>query len=262
MKCNYCGFETNEEFTYCPDCGKAAFLQPTIINPAVLKFKELLKSKEMLTLCILITASAIFGIASGSLPLLVILASVFLWLTYSKALKDEIDITQLKNLSGTVYAGYVINYVAYISLLVCGIIFVITFSFLASDKSFIDAFVQEFRDFVSADILLLIEKYLAAYGWLLSLLFTIAAIISIIVNAIGMRSIHRFVKTVYQGIQTGETENKYAPMAKNWLIVFGVFYALSALTSLTGSSIISVISTGCTAAAMFVASSVINKNLL
>ncbi len=262
MKCNNCGFEIDDTFTYCPDCGSPAFLQPSMINPVILKFKELLKSKKMLVLCLLITVSATFSLISGSLSVLAILASVFLWICYSKAIKDEVSVTQLRNISGTVYAGYVINYVAYITLLVCGIIFIITFAFLSSDQSFIDSLIQEFRDIVSQNILILIEKYLAAYGFILSLLLTLASIVSIIINAVGMRSIHRFIKTAYTGIQTGQTENHYAHRAKNWLIVFGVFYGISALASLTSTNLLPVISTGCIAAAMFVASSIINKEFL
>ncbi len=262
MKCNNCGFEMNEDFVYCPNCSTPSYSPPIMINPAAFKFKEILKSNSILTMCILLTVAGALGILSGSVPLLTILATIFLWIAYSKGLKDELDTNQLRCISGTVYAAYIINYVAYIMLLISGIILIFAFGFISSSPQLLNSFLDNFELDVSGNVLNIIESNIAIFGFIISFIFIVASVISIIINATGMRKIHRFIKTAYEGISTGQLENRYTVAAKNWLIVFGVFSLLSAFIDLISGNIMSALSSACTAAVMLLASSIINKNLL
>ncbi|MEE0840265.1 MAG: zinc ribbon domain-containing protein [Acutalibacteraceae bacterium] len=262
MKCNNCGFEINEDFVYCPNCSAPSYSPSVMINPAAVKFQEVLKSNSILAMCILLTAASGFGIISGSFPLLTVLATIFLWIAYSKASKDELDTNQLRCISGTVYAAYVINYVAYIMVLISGIILIFAFGYLSSSPQLLDSFLNNIELNISGDILNIIESNITVFGFIISFILIVASVVSIIINATGMRKIHRFIKTVYEGIPTGQLENRYTLAAKNWLILLGVFSAISAFTGLISGNITSAISSACTAAVMILASSIINKNLL
>ena len=113
MKCNNCSFESEQDFAFCPNCsapaGEPVSVSEPIVNPVGERVMAALKDKMFLAICVLLTvASAISTFSGGGIPAIIILHTVFLWIAYSKVQKNIVDTKQLRNLSGTVYAQYVV----------------------------------------------------------------------------------------------------------------------------------------------------------
>ncbi|MEE0946814.1 MAG: zinc ribbon domain-containing protein [Acutalibacteraceae bacterium] len=262
MKCNKCNFETAEDFIFCPSCG-AHNTEPVIpVNFPDQKILNLLKDKGTLVLCILLTVSSGLGVISGSIPVLTVLATIFMWLVYSKACNDITDSGLIRCVSGTVYAAYIINYIGYVLLAIIGVCFGITFGVSAGSPSILEAVLQELEAYFTADILNTTHSIITTYGLIISIAVIIFSIILVIINLIGMRKIHLFIKTTYQNLQNGLLENKYTEAAKNWLIFFGVFTVIGGLSSLSSETFFAGIGNIALGVSMFLSSSLIKKHLL
>ena len=87
-----------------------------------------LKDPLFLVVCILLSISCLLSLSAGSVPLIDILITVFLWLTYAQARKDIADAGHLRCVSGALYAQYVIVYVVAGLLLVVGVILMLYFA--------------------------------------------------------------------------------------------------------------------------------------
>lgn len=270
MKCNNCGFESERDFEYCMNCGAAADknavpVEAVSLNPAADKVMNALKDRLFLVICILMTASCVLSL-NGGLPLINILITVFLWLTYADAQKGFASENHLRNISGTVYANYVITNVACGILIVCGVLLGAIFALFANTPEFIselEAVLSEY-DFSEFGINMadIPQGFGLIMGWIIAFVFIAIAAIGLVFNLLGMRKIHRFAKSVYQGImyQNPNFENPRA--AKNWLLFFGICSAISAVSSLTSGSITSVLTAGCIAASEIIAYILIDKYLV
>ena len=252
MKCNFCGYESQEDFAVCPVCSQnVAPAAP--VNPVGEKVMAALKDKLFLVLCILMTAAAGLSLISGRVPVLEALFSIFLWLAYSKAKNNVVDTNQLKNVSGTVYAQYVLMNVAAGIFLVCGVVCALLMGVLGM-ADFSEELLSQFGEFN-----LNIGGALAmASGWIIFVVFAIAAGLILVINLLGWRKIHRFAKSVYQSINTYTDGVVYANAAKNWILAFGIIDGISALTS---GDFMTILVGGAGAAASIIAYLLLNKYL-
>ncbi len=255
MKCNNCSFESEQDFAFCPNCSAPA--GERIVNPVGEKVMAALKDKMFLAICVLLTvASAISTFSGGGIPAIIILHTVFLWIAYSKVQKNIVDTKQLRNLSGTVYAQYVVLNVLSIILLVSGVISVIltlVFGGLDLPESILAHFGDINLDISSALVML--------SGWLIFAVFTVIAAVMLVVNVLIWRKIHRFAKSVYQSIDTYTQNLQYADAVKTCLLVLGVLDAVSAGYVLVNGGFITAISNACLAAATILASQLVGKYL-
>jgi len=265
MKCTQCGYETDQSFQYCPNCG-AVILPGTVSrNPAADKILGLLKDNLFLVICILVSVNCGLSVVWGNLPLLSILLTVFLWLTYAQSRKDIADPKYLRNISGTVYASYVITYVVYILLFVAGILISLVFDLIVKNPGEFYSYLEHIGEFDMEGFLIpglsLAELILSISGWIIIAVVAVLCLIGILINAFGMRKIHRMVKSVYVSILSGKLQIEKANAAKNWLFVFGAFSALSAVSSLTGDLMLG-LAEGCNAAAMILGGILVRKHLV
>ena len=123
MKCNNCGFESEQEFNYCKQCGapiNIGQVQPVSLNPAADRILPALKDKLFLTMCILFSAACVLNMALDGIPAITILFTVFMWIVYADARKGIVNERHLRNISGTVYASYILGNVVSILFLVVG----------------------------------------------------------------------------------------------------------------------------------------------
>ena len=148
MKCKNCGFEYGEQYDYCPNCGtQNAVEQPTkqpvaeavSLNPVADKVMSALKDSGFLVLCILMSISCVLSL-KGGFPLINILLTIFLWLTYADVQKGFANEKHLQSISGTVYASYVITNVVSIILIVCGVLFGVLVTAFAGTEEFAQGF--------------------------------------------------------------------------------------------------------------------------
>lgn len=260
MKCNECGYESEQGFSYCPSCGAGP--QPAMVsqNVAAMTVLAALKDNLFLVLCILMSASCILSLAADSLPLISILTTVFLWLVYAQSRKDIADAKQLRNVSGTIYAQYVLNNVLAVILLVVGVIFALAFGILAENPDFTDymGYIME----IDEDSLAIAEILTAVSGGIIMVIFAIAAIVIAVINIFSIRYIHRFAKSVYQSIQTGVLELKHVGATRGWLIAFAVCSGISALSSLAVDGLAASLSSAIGCAICIIAVMLINKYLV
>lgn len=268
MKCRSCGYESAEQFAFCPCCGNAVTDTTEQLcvereepsgNPAANRILGILKDKLFLIICILVTAGTVGGMISDNFNVIHILATVFLWLLYAQVQKGTLDSTQLKNISGTVYASYVVTNVACIILIVCGLICGVTLGAFGDEIINEIAEMAEIADYESYELALSVSA--AVLGVIIVIVFIVIAALALLINIFGVRNIHRFVKSVYQSVERGELKPVKCRTAHNWLMIFGVIGALSALGSLVDLDIFGFIASGGIAGAEILAAMLINKNL-
>lgn len=228
MKCTNCGYEQEQSFQYCPTCGAEA---PAAGNPAAERILSALKDPLFLVICILSAASCIFSISNDGLPLIAILQTVFLWLTYAQSRKDIADAKHLRCISGTVYANYVILYVVAGLFVVVGMICAVAFGMLAGLPAFLNEAFSAFAD--GEEVLALFTSTFAGVtGWLLMIVFVLTAAVLVVLNIFTLRYVHRFAKSVYQSIETGVLKLDCANATRIWLFIAGGISALGILSSL------------------------------
>lgn len=285
MKCLNCGYERDGDFTFCPSCGtkaaETAYATPNVnagptVAPApasTFKAPAFLKDNLFLTVCILTTVGAAAALFSGNLSVISVLSSIFLWLIYSTAREDNpAFLKHMRSISGTIFANYVINWVLCGLCAFCGLIVTTTFSlgsraFLYGDifSELVDAlydsmgseWTEEFLEIFSSVTAFGIATILSIVGVILLLVAVAIALF----NVFGTRSIHKFAQSLYLfGMNQTNTLVKFEA-AKNWMLVFGIFNGLSALSSLSNAenSLLSFLGGGCIAAAYIVSYVLLKK---
>ena len=269
MKCNKCGFESERDFEYCMNCGAASRdnnavpVEAVSLNPAADRIMSALKDNGFLVLCILMSISCLMSL-SGGLPLINILLTIFLWLTYADAQKGFANEKHLQCVSGTVYASYIVTNVASIILIVCGVLLGVVLEMLAGTAEFVEGFNEAISQYDLGEFVFSYEDipqaFMGLVGVLIGVVFAVIGAIAMVINILGMRKIHRFAKSVYQGIMCQNPNFENPRAAKNWLMVLGVLSAIGAVVSLL-SEPVTAIASGCEAAAAIIASVLIDKHL-
>lgn len=275
MICKNCNFEFNEMYEYCPNCGTKGSVDvnvppqsqseqvvsegPTVaLNPAANRALAALKDSLFLVVCILVSTATLFQVLSFSLPVINILFTIFLWITYAAAQKGVADPNHLRCISGTVYANYIIANVASIILIVTGLL-TAAFSGAAGFaeelvNSFNEVGIDEFEGILDS----IPYQFIALIGWIIAIAFIVGGAAALVFNLLGMRKIHRFAKSFYMGIIDPAIAPENPRGVKAWLIFFAVCEGISAL-SLIGASFMQALSAGCATAATIISAILIGK---
>ena len=235
MKCNNCGFEYDDSLRVCPNCEPS--LQPAAIslNPAADKVCAAITDSLFLVMCILMSASCLFGLLAGGLPILNILFTIFMWLTYAQAHKGILDSTHLRSLSGTTFAVYVINYVVAGCVAFVGIMIAFALSVISQTPDLLDEIksAAELEDPVFAEQAMnIITNYGALIGVIVGVVIIVIAAIMIVLNILGYNKVHKFAKSVYQSIDMNTIGFQNAKTAKVWLYIIAAFTIVSAILNM------------------------------
>lgn len=273
MKCNQCGFEYQDQFEYCPNCGAPSpktppmyeppvYAQPVSLNPSADKVLLALKDRLFLVICILMSGACALNLVTASFSVIEILITIFLWLLYADSQKGFVGSKRLRCISGCVYANYVIVNVCCGILIVFGILFGVVFEVVADTSEFIYELESVFSEYgldeLGISIADIPQELFSVMGWIIAAAFVIVAVIILVFNLLATRKIHRFTQSIYQSIMFQNPHFANVDATKNWLLVFGIFGAISAVTSLT-SGLFGVIATGCIATTEIIASILIGK---
>ena len=259
MKCLKCGFELEGDFGFCPQCGQPLTApvpenleMPTVLeNPAAKRTLALIKDGMFLAVAILISIATILSFGNG-IPVFLGLSTIFLWLLYAKGVKNTADSTQIRNISGTVYAVYIVNYVLVGFVAVLGLLCAGIMAIAGNVAGAMDEFEQLFdeMDFNIA------ESIGSISAVIIIILFGIICAIVLLYNILGIRNIHKFIKSVYMSVDSG-IENYHKPStARAWLLALGILEVVSAVAS---KNLVTIIATACGGAAMIIASILIEK---
>ena len=244
-------FEPQQEFTPCPE--------EQIVTPVQTvadKVLPALKDSLFLVICILMSVVSLISLSLGNLPVIEILATVFLWLTYAQATKGIVDTKHLRCISGTVYAQYVITYVVAGLIFVAGIIIAAAFSFVMQDPSLAGSIQSVFLE-LDDTAAVLASLLLAGSGVIVMVVFAVCAGLVILVNIFMIRYIHRFIKSVYTSVNANALELKYVTAASVCLFIISGCSGISALTALP--SVTSMLYNGTTCATCILAGLLIRK---
>ncbi len=243
MKCNRCGHEQENDFIFCPACG---FETPTAplydehntrvsSNPAFHHLTNAFKDTLFLVLCILMTARCGITMLSGtSFNIISILLTVFLWLVYSAAINGTIDSSRIRFISGTIYANYIVLFVASIILIVSSAMLLMSGGILSASAGAITAeetreLLNELPPVITSFMAINTVSDMSMFFVIMAIAMGIVAIAMLLFTIFGTRRIHRFVKSVYQCLNAGYMSYENANGASGWLIFLGIIEVISAL---------------------------------
>ena len=267
MFCKFCGHENDDSSAFCVKCGKPLSAAPEnfeaappSLNPVMEKASSMIRDNMFLIMCILVTVSAGVGLLGGNFSVLTVLFTIFLWLTYSHSKNGFADGENMRRISGTVYASYVISIVV-VALL--GVVFVVLGGIIALGfaggalnlDNILNSVISEFS--LDSDIVFSLASLSAVFISVVLVICFIALIAVFIVYIIGCKKLHGFAKSLYQSVYSGRFELINVTSAKNWLLAFGILKAVGALGSIASFPLF--ISAGCSAAVYFIASVLVDK---
>ncbi len=268
MKCSNCGHESSQDFTFCPTCGTQVQSSTAQLNPipsqpaqspAALQILPILQDKLFCVLCILMSVSCLMALTNEGLPLINILVTVFLWLTYAQGCKNIADEKHLRCVSGCVYAMYVINYVLASIVLVIGAIFAIAFSYLAGTPAYLEAILTGLVDMEVYEIIAEVISFIPA--GLIFIIFLFVSALLLALNIFSIRYLHRFIQSVYRSLESGEPILLHTRTAMIWLFIIGGFKIPDFLSNLS-NNLIAALGSGAEAAVCIIAGLLIRNYLL
>ncbi|MBQ4119047.1 MAG: hypothetical protein IJD45_01490 [Clostridia bacterium] len=263
MKCNNCGLEYEDSLNTCPNCSGEQQVEVISLNPAANIVSAAIKDGLFLVMCILMSASCVFGILADSVRLFNILLAIFMWLAYAQARKGLLDSTHLRSLSGTTFAMYVINYVGAGLVALSGVILSFVLGALVQEPIALEE-VAGLLETENPIIAKYITSLIANFGGFIGFIIIIIAVLSIVLNIFSYGKIHKFAKSVYQSIDMNTIGFQNVKVAKVWLYILGVFIAVSAVLNMEGLTFsdFSILATEfCTALSAIFAAVLIGKYL-
>ncbi len=245
MKCSYCGFESNRDYQYCPQCGavmekkdagftpppQTDFVYETPTPQPEHKIVTALKDKLFLVVCILISACCGLSFLGGGLPIIRIFLTVYMWVAYSQTKNNTLNPNHIRNISGTVYASYVVNNVLGVFFIVFGLLFSVLITFITSNAEMLTMFYEELEATAGSKVVDLFSQYFVTFAGLIGVVISVMGIILIVINIVGRKTIHKFIKSTYMNMGMPTEQIQKASKAYVWLLVFGIFNAVSALSS-------------------------------
>lgn len=254
MKCTNCGYDNIENAIFCQGCGSALASNQQSLSERML---QLSNDNSFMALCILYSVSAGFSLIGGGLPVISILMTIFLWMFFSQSKKGIINPNYIRYISGTIFASYVIKWVLYCLMALCGILLVVL-SFTVDATWLWNKLASEIGSYTSGYLkgASFITNFVLLF---VSIALIIIAIVSACFNVFGRRKIHRFVQSVYKNLEGAQIYPAKCGAAKTWMMVFGIVNAISAVLALTRAGIISFLEDGCLSAVFFLSSILVSK---
>jgi len=228
MLCSNCGHEFSGG-NFCPECGHK------ISNILMDRLMILFKGPEFLVICISISVNAGFSILSGQLPVIRILISIFLWIIYSEAKQGIFHNNSIKNISGSIFASYIINYILAGLIFLSGFLFTFIYSWILNSSHLI----SDFWDITGDDIsqtagpyLNFITDLMDFSKYFIIVIFVFIALAFLFFNIFATRYFHKFVQSIYRSIESGNNHIAHLDTAKTWFLVLGILNGISTLFSL------------------------------
>lgn len=256
MFCTRCGFECKKDEKFCPQCGNPIEAevksesannsnvnteQPPVYtaqpvysvndNTVAAKWVPAFRSPLFLTICIIVTAAAVFSLPSGTVDVIKVLFTVFLWLIYADAQRGTVTSNRLRCVSGTVCAIKVVNWVLVGTFGFSGIIITVLFAVLgnAIPLNYITSIESQIDmlDGINKLLPYALEIGITGVALIIGVSFILIAVIIAVFNACGISSIHSLTKSMYKAIDANNFKCRKFYAAKGWLLTFGILDALS-----------------------------------
>ena len=233
--------------------------QPTFLNPITARFNTAFSNALFLVVCILVTVSTVFSSftptdtsQSFSPDVLGILFSIFLWITFVSAKKGNVSVKSLRSTSGIVLAMYILMWVVIGLFVIAGAIFLV----IGNDAGkFLEAVMVELPYETRYEIANIISELGISSIDDILVFFAIVAFVSAgiatVLNILFYGSLRKFAKTLYTSALNGADSIKKASVCSIWLLIVGIFTALTIFNS-SGAEIIAKISQSATYIILFI----------
>ncbi len=195
--------------------------------------KDAVKDKMFVAICVLLTICYGSMLLAGSFEIIGILFVIFMWIVYSNANKGTLDASNLRNISGTIYAQYIISFVGAGLFIFLGLILG---AYWSEGMELVEAELGkiDFGDnsaYQEAILEILTAPY---FGVIIMVVLIIAAAIIIVLNLTLYRKLHRFAKALYISVENFDLEFvKKLEGAKVAMWVYGVLGALGLFSNTT-----------------------------
>ena len=264
MKCNNCGFEHEQDFEYCVNCGakveKENFVpvEPVSLNPAEDVVLPALKDNLFLTLCILMSAMCALSFTASGLPLLMVLITIFMWLAYADAKKGFANEKHLQVVSGAVYANYIITNVLSVLIVGVGVLIGVMFKSIINDPDIMLELELLFNELGIGEFEIT-QEIANVIGWAMGAFFVVFGILMFVFNVLMVRKIHQFLKSVYMGVMYQNTEFKKPMAVRNWMIFYAVCGGIMVATYVTSASFVGILQGACAMGIGIMASKLVKK---
>lgn len=260
MKCPYCKHKLERPFPQCPACKATLKCGDLKLNPLESKLLSAFKNKLFLIIAILISASCLFSFLAGGLPVISILFATFLWLAFLNAKNGFASRKNLRSLSGTIYAEYLVINISAVFIIIFG--FIISFLIAAANPTGeeLKAIIGESDSlrFLKFDFFAdLILKIPAAFFLILFILLAISALIP---NLLWLGKIHNFAKSVYKSLGDDNYPIESTREARNSLFILSSISLTGHIISYKG--IFELLSAICLSAAGILTAILINKHFI
>ncbi len=251
--------EYDDILKICPNCDGNEQIEVISLNPAADRVSAAIKDGLFLVMCILMTVSCVLGFSPGGIPVLNILFTIFMWLSYSQTRKGMLDSTYLRLLSGTTFASYVINYVLAGCIALTGIGFSLISSVIAQTPDLLEE-LKLSLDVEYPTISEFVINLIKNSGGIIAGIFIVIAALVVVLNIFCYGKIHKFAKSVYQSIDMNTIGFQNVTLAKVWLYIIGGLGILSAVFNMNAGGI-TMIAELCTALSAIFAGVLIGKYL-
>ncbi len=273
MYCNHCGASIDGQTVFCPNCGAPVQngtapengtppyggYAPGAPTPAGSRLFAVIRDNFFLALCILLTVSAGLFILSGSVPLLTILAVIFLWILYSEGKRGQLAVVQFKNLSGTATAAYVLWWVAVGFLALAAVLLLLLIPVFEANNVSLAALWLRITEALGTLLPAFLIHLLTRYFFLLLFSALILGSISAVISLLATRSIRIFLRSVAQSAQTGVPAFLKCQKARSWLIVLAVLSGITALSTISAGRFFPALASGSMCAAEILGAMLIKK---
>ncbi len=221
MKCEVCGYTSSTNFQFCKYCGAPA-PDKTFINHPNPKTLLSIKSGLFLAICILFTASSILN----PFNIINVICTIALWLIYANGRKNIINPTHIKILSGCTFATEIIMIIEGIGVILFSSIFTISAIIVpfadTSTPTYSDSYYSSSSSADSSTIGIIVFL-------ILGISLFIAGIVIIILSFTTLHPTHKFIKSLYNGIENGVEDVHNPKKARIALIVIAILSIIGLL---------------------------------
>lgn len=267
MNCSHCGAPVGGQETFCPNCGAPlprpaqpmGGTAPAGPTPAGARLFSVICDSLFLALCILLTVAGGLAVFSGSIPLLTVLAVIFLWLLYSAGKRGQLAVPQFKYLSGTATAAYVLSWVALVALILSFFLILFLLPVLKNAGFSLDDLWSRIADAVNGQIPpALIALFSRTIVWFILAVMIVGAVAAVI-SLLATRALRLFLRSVAQSAESGVPAFTKSKQARVWLIVLAVGNGIAAVSSLSSGAVASALTNGSMCAALIIGAMLIKK---
>lgn len=278
MICKRCGLN-NPEGNFCANCGAdlrggdaytdyspagTADFNAPVVNPVINLLNSAAKNNMFLSVCILLSVSAVFSILNGAMPgLFLILHIIFAWLIFAAACKENITFEKIRNVSGTIKAEYILNYVSAGMFVFLGILLTAILSIFDNEPGLWEQVLAEVEELISPEeyelFLTLLDEAGVLFLVLVFAAFFVVAVFGVLINVLIFRPMWRFARSLWLSVQQGRFMLEKSRKAATVIMVYGILCAISALGA---DDIMGTIEQSAQAAAMIVGSVWLKKYIV